>query len=78
MAAGDRQQEFQVLVARRQVLVEFLDVGPRQQVTAQQFQRRPQVFLHVGQRQHVGVGGQPVAHHRGHGRERAAFVPQPE
>jgi hypothetical protein len=78
MAAGHRQQQLEILVARGQVFVEFLDVGARQQVAAQQLERRPQVIVHVGERQQVGVAGQPVADHGHHRRERAAFVAQPE
>jgi hypothetical protein len=47
MAAGDRQQQLEILVARGQVFVELLDVGARQQVAAQQLERRPQVVVHV-------------------------------
>ena len=55
VAAGHRQQQLEVLVARAQVFVELLDVGARQQVAAQQLERGPQVVVHVGERQHVRI-----------------------
>ena len=66
VAAGHRQQQLEILVAGGQVLVEFLDVGARQQVTAQQLQRRLQVLEHVGERQQVRVLGLRAAHHGHH------------
>jgi hypothetical protein len=78
MAAGHGQQQFEILVARAQVLVELFDVGAGQQVAAQQFERRLQMIMDVRERQMVRVGRQPIADHGGDGRQRAPFVAQPE
>ena len=78
MTAGHRQQQLEILVARGQVFVELLDVGARQQVAAQQLERRTQVVVHVRERQHVGVVRQPVADHGDHRGQVAALVTQPE
>ena len=78
MTAGHRQQQLEVLVARGQRLVEHVDVGARQQVAAQQLERRLQVIVHVGKRQHVGIDLEPVADHGDDGGDAAVRVTQPE
>ena len=78
MAAGHRQQQLQVLVARGQVFVEFLDVGARQQVAAQQLQRGPQVIVHVGEWQHVRVPASALHTTATTAASDAAIVTQPE
>jgi hypothetical protein len=78
VTAGHRQQQLEILVARVQVLVELLDVGARQQVAAQQLERGLEMVVHVRERQHVRIAGEPVAHHGDHRGQRVAFVTQPE
>ena len=78
MTAGHRQQQLQILVARVQRLVEQVDVGARQQVTAQELERRLQVIVHVGKRQHVGIDPEAVADHGNDGGDAAGAVTQPE